>query len=78
METTRKHNDDMIRSQTQLIPAVIQNRWHYLRKAAAKMKEELREREREEKHDVLGYMKTWISSMDYCHQIPCLDQGWEV
>lgn len=46
METTRKHDDDMIRSQTQLIPAVTQNRWPYLRKAAAKMKTELRERER--------------------------------
>lgn len=63
----------MIGSQTQLIPAATQNRWHYLRKAAAKMKTEVRERE--ERHDVLGYIKTWISSMDYCHQIACLDQG---
>lgn len=64
----------MIRSQTPLIPAVTQNRWHYLRKAAAK-NENRTKREREGRHDVLGSIKTWISSMDYCHQIPCLDQG---
>lgn len=34
-----------------------------------------RKRGRRRKWGVLGSIKTWISSMDYCHQIPCLDWG---
>lgn len=32
-------------------------------------------RGRRRKWGVLCSIKTWISSMDYCHQIPCLDWG---
>lgn len=34
-----------------------------------------RNRGRRRKWGVLASIKTWISSLDYCHQIPCLDWG---
>lgn len=40
-----------------------------------KKKKERKKRGIERRRGVLGSIETWISGMDYCHQIPCLDWG---
>lgn len=47
-----------------------------LRKAAAEREKKEDTEDGERRRGVLGvYIKMWISGMDYCHEIPCQDQG---